>query len=926
MVFMHAQSPHGRTAASVSVRSKKTLNKALGAVIEPLEQRTLLSAGAPVGSAVFTDFGPELGPSTTEVGGLVYALSDGKYLQVGMSGSDFALARYQTDELGELELDATFGTGGKSVVALPGSSILTAVNAVAVYPEDALTPGRIILVGTASTAGSPDFLVAAFKPDGSIETSFGTGGVVVTEFDVDTPRLQEARAVAIQEDGKIVVAGGDTSSGSSQGFAVARYTASGSPDNSFSSDGLIEGDYFGFNFEDRANAVAIDGDGNIILAGTTRDFIEQGPRVALRKYSDTGAPLDSKREDFLSATVVFGDNIYAMAVDKDNNIVLAGNSDSPEMFLFGQNFLLLRYDANLELDGSFGDGGVVKTGFSPAPTWLVAAATDLAIESDGNIIVGGSVISCNTVDCDDVMTTSIVVGRYVVDGTNDGDLDTSFNGSGLVLYPTAEIPVGTIPVSITIQNDTTNDNQMVAFGSFVSNGLSLQDFILARYDLNVAAAGAGGGGDSVTIGGDSSTNEGGTVNVSGTVTSGGGGSGTAWLQYRHAASTSTGGGTITSVTIDWDDGSPLQIVPVVAGSYSANHQYVDDNPSGTMSDIYTITVAAGAASDTHNVTVSNVAPNGSIASPTSGVRGFAQSYSSNVTDPGTQDTFTYAWTAKLGLITVASGSSANFTFIPADTGIYTISLTVTDDDNGSDTDSKSLTVTATSLSGGVLQIGGDGANDNISVKNSMGSIVVTDNGANTTYNGLNTIMIAGGDGNDDIRINPNVTQSVIVFGGAGNDSIKGGANADILVGGDGDDLLHGQDGRDLLIGSKGADRIIGHADDDILVAGYTNYDLDIAALQAILSEWTSTRTYQQRVDNVMGNTTGGNNGSYILKPYDSQTNNADATAFDDGDVDILTGNSGQDLFMFNSDLAGQDSITDLSAAEFAPDLDWILNP
>jgi len=69
-----------------------------------------------------------------------------------------------------------------------------------------------------------------------------------------------------------------------------------------------------------------------------------------------------------------------------------------------------------------------------------------------------------------------------------------------------------------------------------------------------------------------------------------------------------------------------------------------------------------------------------------------------------------------------------------------------------------------------------------------------------------------------------------------------------------------------------------------------------------------------------------NNGSIFLTPYESSTPSAPATVFDDQDVDVLTGNSGQDLFLFNADGPVADIITDLSSSEFAADMDFLMNP
>ena len=130
----------------------------------------------------------------------------------------------------------------------------------------------------------------------------------------------------------------------------------------------------------------------------------------------------------------------------------------------------------------------------------------------------------------------------------------------------------------------------------------------------------------------------------------------------------------------------------------------------------------------------------------------------------------------------------------------------------------------------------------------------------------------------------------------------------------------------------GADRIVGNAGDEILIAGYTTWDGSLDALPAIMAEWTSSRTYNQRIANISGGTIAGadgsaygsrNNGSYFLR-----VNGASASVHDDDEADVLTGSSGLNWFFFNVDRENgttRDKLTDLNASEFASDLDWIDN-
>src|SRR5262249_50738111 len=127
--------------------------------------------------------------------------------------------------------------------------------------------------------------------------------------------------------------------------------------------------------------------------------------------------------------------------------------------------------------------------------------------------------------------------------------------------------------------------------------------------------------------------------------------------------------------------------------------------------------------------------------------------------------------------------------------------------------------------------------------------------------------------------------------------------------------------RDLLLGGRGADRIIGNAADDILIAATTAFDGYLAALAALLAEWTSERDYANRVANLRGEGTGPRlNSDFFL-----MTEGPAATVFDDGAEDRLTGSAGCDWFV--ASLSGTDvldRITDLSADELADP--WLNEP
>jgi Ca2+-binding RTX toxin-like protein len=144
----------------------------------------------------------------------------------------------------------------------------------------------------------------------------------------------------------------------------------------------------------------------------------------------------------------------------------------------------------------------------------------------------------------------------------------------------------------------------------------------------------------------------------------------------------------------------------------------------------------------------------------------------------------------------------------------------------------------------------------------------------------------------------------VLKGGAGTDTLTGGLGNDVLLGGTGNDSLTGGAGRDLLIGGAGEDALLGQADDDILIGSVTTFDDNLAALNAVMAEWTSDRPYSQRVAHLTGTSGGANGPVFLLKG---------TTVLDDNRArDTLTGGTGLDLFF----LFTGDKVSDKEQPEF----------
>jgi Ca2+-binding RTX toxin-like protein len=178
------------------------------------------------------------------------------------------------------------------------------------------------------------------------------------------------------------------------------------------------------------------------------------------------------------------------------------------------------------------------------------------------------------------------------------------------------------------------------------------------------------------------------------------------------------------------------------------------------------------------------------------------------------------------------------------------------------------------------------------------------------------IVAYGLAGNDTLQVAGGITLPDYLFGGDGNDLLQGGGGPSVLAGGAGDDQLLGGSGRDVLIGGLGSDQLVGNSGGDLLIAGTTAFDSDLAALNAILAEWTSARSYADRVANLSGTGSGPRaNGDVFLI-----ASGTGATVFDDGAVNQLQGASGMNWYFAKRSGSLTDVITGLHDGEVVENL------
>ncbi|TAN49177.1 MAG: DUF642 domain-containing protein [Methylococcaceae bacterium] len=297
---------------------------------------------------------------------------DDKILVAGFSGGNFALARYLADGT----LDYSFDVSGSASADLGYYDIASGI----ALQSD----GKILLAGNASMAdGSVQrFALARFNQNGGLDTTFSADGTLTTDIGGGE---DYAIAVTTQADGKILVAG-YSSNGLNKDFAVARYNKNGSLDASFSQDGTVTTD-FGIG-DDLAYGIAVQPDGRILLAGTC-NAIGNGGDFGLVRYNADGS-LDSRfSADGMVSTDIHGywDDAHSVALQPDGKILLAGTSFDGAH----NDFALVRYNADGSLDTANRQTGVNRAGTAAADVLNGSAYHDtLSGAAGGDSLNGGA--------------------------------------------------------------------------------------------------------------------------------------------------------------------------------------------------------------------------------------------------------------------------------------------------------------------------------------------------------------------------------------------------------------------------------------------------------------------------------------------------------------------------------------------------------
>ena len=319
-------------------------------------------------------------------------------------GFDVAVARFNADGT----LDSSFGTAGKVTTAVGPGTRRDRAHDVAVLDD-----GKILVAGFADMGpgrGGRNFMLARYNSDGSLDSTFGGGGVVVTPVAPgDNTDVVTTNGLTIDSAGRIVVTGQANMGAGAGGFnaALARYLPSGVLDSSFDGDGVVTIAVASADNFDTLVGAAINADGTIVAAAAAEAeaFLFD---LALLRYNADGS-LDTSFGSSGKATLNVGpgntDDLPQDLVVQSTGKILVGGGVAATAVGVDSDFLVARFNANGSLDTSFGTGGIVRT--STAPGAADDEIFEIALQSDAKLIASG--------ECEQPSTgRDVCVARYQV--------------------------------------------------------------------------------------------------------------------------------------------------------------------------------------------------------------------------------------------------------------------------------------------------------------------------------------------------------------------------------------------------------------------------------------------------------------------------------------------------------------------------------
>ena len=294
--------------------------------------------------------------------------------------------------------DSSYNGNGYSILPIVSGQNYSLGNSFAIQSD-----GKIVIAGNIVRNNQQDeFALARINTDGSLDTSFGTNGIVSTTVGTS----DSASKVRILSDGKILLAGSSWTEGQAYNIMLVRYNSDGSLDTTFHTTGYLSQNINGGSY-DYPGDFAVLSDGKIVVVGGS-GATQLTDNILIMRFNEDGS-LDSTfdGDGILTMTTTAGGAAGPIIIQSDGKYLIGGYRNDGTK----PNFLLMRLNPDGTLDGSFGTNGTTISSVSPDPNYISA----IDRQSDGKIIAAGS--------------------NFIVRYTPDGILDTTFGTSGSARTP-----------------------------------------------------------------------------------------------------------------------------------------------------------------------------------------------------------------------------------------------------------------------------------------------------------------------------------------------------------------------------------------------------------------------------------------------------------------------------------------------------------
>lgn len=673
-------------------------------------------------------------------------------LDAAPESNDFVVARYNED--GSYDSTFYFGKPHGWDFTAPATTSSEDVSTGLAFQAD----GKVLVSGKSTVGGISTFSVMRLDAQGFPDPSFGNGGVVTTSFTAGVSDQAAATSVVALADGKILVAGNMFVSGQ-WGGALARYNSNGTLDTTFGNQGMVGSVYIAgktANFD----SMTLEADGHILVAGSF------GGDVGITRYNADGS--------YSAHTLIPVGNAHSVTVQPDGKILIGGDVSQYIGGAAQSHFVLLRLNADLSLDTSFGNTADSASSYvmSAIEQNLLLTGSD-AIEGHGNaldnILTGN--IGNNLLDGgagDDVLDGG--AGADTLAGGDGSDVYVVDDAGDVVLEDAAGSGVDEVRAKVSHVLADNLENLTLLTGAINGTGNGLANILIGNTTTNRLE---GGEGNDVLDGG-----------IGADTLVGGNGSDSYYVDHAGDVVIEDGsdGAEIDTVysKITYTLGATLENLSIVSGIVTGTGNALNNvMSSGSSAD----TLVGGLGNDTYivNGSTDKVVETSTLASEIDTVLASAS----------------YVLSANVENLTLTGGADINGTgntqanLIAGNSGNNTL-----DGAGGRDTlmgGQGADYYIVDSLDDVVLETDSlDGARDTVSASfdytlgNEIESLVLTGSALRGMGNALNNTLVGNGLAN-------------VLDSGAGDDTLSGGVGADTMIGGSGNDSYTVDNAGDVIV-------------------------------------------------------------------------------------------------------------------------------